>query len=89
MVIKVKIDRQEDFRNENGLWHPWKLKERLGEMPQRRDVSAGTGMPKAKGLLRGPSATQYVGKHQPRKGRRCGIGTRQIQRRYHCCSMIV
>jgi hypothetical protein len=49
MVIKVKIDRQEDFRNENGLWHPWKLKERLGEVPQHRDVSRGTAMPK--GLL--------------------------------------
>jgi hypothetical protein len=50
MVIKVKIDRQEDFRDDNPKWHPFGLRERLGETPQRVDVSKGTAMP-TKGLL--------------------------------------
>jgi hypothetical protein len=62
--------RRENFFEVNQIWRPHGLREERGEVPEHRDVSAGIGtaMPKSKGLLRGPAAAQYVGKHQPRKG---------------------
>jgi hypothetical protein len=66
-TMVVRIDRQESFVEENGLWHPFGRKERLGDMPRHIDVSQGTALPRGllppNGSLRAsPRAPQMKGR---------------------------